>query len=197
VGTIDFKKLHPRFLFMCREIIEQIPDVRFTLVGDVHQDILLSLYQPPPLPPFPLSNYKFTWVVKVDDVAPYLAEMDVFGYPLRSDHYGTCEQVLGEAMAAGLPVMVFPNPAERFILGDHAGVIIPDWEDEAKNEKEYVDGIRMISEQTPEMNAFRKEIGVLNRHRAKELYSLDTMIQRWNGVFEEMMLKPKVSRKPL
>jgi hypothetical protein len=41
---------------------------------------------------------------------------DIFIYPLRPDHYGTGEQVIIEALASGLPVVAFDNPAERELI---------------------------------------------------------------------------------
>lgn len=52
----------------------------------------------------------------IDDPLPYLRDGDVFVYPLRRGHYGTGEQVILEAMAAGLPVVAFNNPAEAAIV---------------------------------------------------------------------------------
>ncbi len=55
---------------------------------------------------------------EIEDVFEAFQNADIFIYPLRADHYGTGEQVVLEAMAAGLPVVAFDNPAERVILGD-------------------------------------------------------------------------------
>ncbi|RPH75716.1 glycosyltransferase [bacterium] len=178
-GTIDYKKIHPNFIKMCREIIKKIPDVHFTFMGDASQEILLSLFQPPPLPPFPLSGQHFTFTGKVDDIAPYLAEMDVFGYPLRSDNYGTCEQVLGEAMCAGVVPVVMSNMAEMLIV--QAGATSP---------SAYVDTVKALYD-FPEQ---RKLLSDTCRRFAKSLYSIDTMIYQWDEVFESMMKEPKKKR---
>ena len=61
---------------------------------------------------------------EVKDVLPFYAKADLFIYPLRKDHYGTGEQVLLEAMAAGLPVVAFNNPAEHAILANGAGSLV-------------------------------------------------------------------------
>lgn len=52
----------------------------------------------------------------VDNVIDFYAGSDIFVYPLRADHYGTGEQVILEALASGLPVVAFNNPAESAIL---------------------------------------------------------------------------------
>ena len=122
---------------------------------------------------------------------PYLAEMDVFGYPLRSDHFGTSEQVLGEAMAAGVVPVVMDNPAEKLIVtptpGPYPTGIRCRYQDDYPKAVEWIYGL-------PEM---RRRISENSRSCAKELYSLDTMIRKWDEVFAEMMEKPKTVRHTL
>jgi glycosyltransferase involved in cell wall biosynthesis len=52
----------------------------------------------------------------VNGVVGFLEKNDIFVYPLRRGHYGTGEQVILEAMASGLPVVVFDNAAESAIV---------------------------------------------------------------------------------
>jgi glycosyltransferase involved in cell wall biosynthesis len=175
VGTIDYKKMHPGAFLMCKEIIKAIPEARFTFVGDI--------------PPGPWVSTGavgrpaiFTYTGKVDDVAPYLAEMDVFGYPLRRDHYGTCEQALGEAMAAGLPIVVLDNPAEKEIIEHQLSGLV------ALDEDCYVRSIIHLHKH-PHLGR-----SMSSRHCriiAKEKYSIDKMVKAWDEVFQEMMEKPK------
>jgi glycosyltransferase involved in cell wall biosynthesis len=164
VGTVDYKKIHPNIFKMCNEIGRLIPDSRFTFVGENK------------------TNYRsetgVTFTGKVDDIAPYLAEMDIFGYPLRPDHYGTCEQALGEAMAAGVVPVTMNNPCERMITLQYGS------EDE---ESKYEDMIEFLY-LNPDC---RKELSSEMRKTAQRIYSLDTMISQWNDVFESMMEQPK------
>jgi hypothetical protein len=60
----------------------------------------------------------------VTDVVEFYKDADVFIYPLSAEHYGTGEQVILEAMAAGLPVVAFNNPSEEAILYDGGGVLV-------------------------------------------------------------------------
>ena len=179
IGTVDYKKLHPLFPQICFQICETIHDARFTIVGENT------------LPSITMAGFgdRFNFTGKVDDIAPYLAEMNVFAYPLRPDHYGTCEQVLGEAMAAGVVPVIMDNPTERTICtpdkkGFPSGI-------KCRYEDEYPKAIKWIYEH-PEL---RKKYSDNCRTRAKELYSLDTMISAWNNVFDSMMSNPKTPKK--
>lgn len=65
----------------------------------------------------------------VTEVEEFFSEAQVFIYPLSPFHYGTGEQVLLEAMARGLPVVAFDNPAEREIVVDgETGHLVDDSE---------------------------------------------------------------------
>jgi L-malate glycosyltransferase len=172
VGAMANKKLHPSWDYMCQEIIKKIPDVLFTVVGASENS----------------ENNHFRFIQQIDDIVPYLSEFDILGYPLHPNHTGTCEQVLGEAMAAGVVPVVMDNPAERSIVNESGmnGFV-------EKSKDDYVNAIETLYHLFPH----RRVMSYRARERAKELYSLDTMIQKWNEVFTEMMLKPKMSRKPL
>jgi L-malate glycosyltransferase len=66
----------------------------------------------------------------VEDVSNYYLNADIFVYPLRPDHYGTGEQVILEALASGLPVVAFNNPAEFVILRNgQSGFLVDSNED--------------------------------------------------------------------
>jgi L-malate glycosyltransferase len=170
IGTVCSPKGHPRWFDMCEEIHKRIPESHFTILGEHNENRIYP------------DCYFFAG--KVDDVAPYLAEMDVFGYPLRPDHYGTCEQVLGEAMAAEVVPVVMDNPCERSIVQHGANGFV------AITENDYVAHIQHFY-----THSIRRQALAYNaRDDAKELYSLDTMIAKWNEVFDEMMQKPKKAR---
>jgi glycosyltransferase involved in cell wall biosynthesis len=180
IGTVDYKKIHPHILDMCKEIKKVIKEAHFIFIGEDKISGLgsgVSVIDP-----------DFTFTGKVDDVTPYLAEMDVFGYPLRPDHYGTCEQVLGEAMSAGIIPVVMNNPAEKLIVRDRWSGMI------AKDEDDYVRGIASLYFI---LSRHKRYLSTNAKYEAKRLYSLDTMIQQWDEVFESMMQQPKKARGAL
>jgi glycosyltransferase involved in cell wall biosynthesis len=175
VGTVDWKKMHPEFFTICKELQRKIPAIRFTVVGE--NKIFQSLGKEQDF--ISLGRLDIDFIGKVDDVAPYLAEMDVFAYPLRPDHYGTCEIALGEAMAAGVVPVVMDNPAERLICGPGA-----------KDEAEFIRTIEILHE----LPKFREELSVIVKENAHKRYSVDNMIASWDRVFQEMMLNPKTGK---
>jgi glycosyltransferase involved in cell wall biosynthesis len=166
-GTIHPKKIHPMIFDACRQISEKIP-VKFTFYGEVYDK-------------YDLSKFDFDLLGKVDDIAPYLATMDVFGYPLRLDHYGTSEIVLGEAMAAGLPVVCMDNPCERLIVQEGLTGFL------CKSKQEYIDNIEHLYHKP----VLRKWMGQNAREAASEMYNIDNMVARWNQIFDQMMNDPK------
>jgi glycosyltransferase involved in cell wall biosynthesis len=113
--------------------------------------------------------------------------MDVFGYPLRPDHYGTCEQALGEAMCAGVVPVVINNPCERMIVKEGVTGFL------CKNEEEYIDNIVHLYHK-PHL---RKHMGQMARASAEGQYDIEVMIDAWNWQFENIMEEPKKERKPV
>lgn len=95
---------------------------------------------------------------EVKNVLPFYAKADLFIYPLRKDHYGTGEQVLLEAVAAGLPVVAFNNPAERAILGNGAGTLV-------SNTKEFIKETLKLSNNIKYRNKIRKKAFIKLKQR--------------------------------
>jgi len=179
VGTVDYKKLHKNFISMCYKIGIEIQDCQFNIIGDGNINELIHHVYP--------GNPHFITNGKVDDVTPYLQSMDVFGYPLRPDHYGTCEQVIGEAMAAGLPVVAMNNACEREIIQEGVTGFL------CNSEQEYIDNIVHLYHK-PQL---RKWMGQNAREYAMHRYDIQTMVNQWDYIFELMMNEPKKEREPV
>lgn len=121
---------------------------------------------------------------KAENVVPFLSDMDIFAYMLRPDQYGTCEQVLGETLSAGLSVLVTNNSCEKEIISNEYNGYI------AESTEDYICKLNMLIE--------HKEVREWLRPRAKEsakrIYNIDNMIAEWEEVFEELMKQPKKRR---
>lgn len=176
IGTLDCSKLHPDFVEMCAGI--DIPNVKFIMVGGgCDADKIKRQVKDRGME----DKFLFTGVVK--DVKPYLAIMDVFGYPLNPQHYGTCEQVLGEAMAAAVIPIVMNNPAENHILRSLYPWSVCD------SEKEYIRGIKFVYKccNRPE---FIEDV----RDSSKEMYNIRHMVNEWNRDFWLLMKYEKTAK---
>jgi L-malate glycosyltransferase len=170
VGTVDYKKIYNRFMFISLAVRQKVSDVNFTFVGKNVTGI---------------NFFNFDFVGQKDDVIPYFAQMDVFGYPLRPDHYGTCEQVLGEAMACGIVPVVMNNEAEKLIVQDGVTGFI------ATSEQEYIEHIEHLYNKP----LLRHWMSDNCRDAAAKIYDIDLMVAKWNVVFEQMMSIEKRERK--
>lgn len=114
VGTLNLSKIHPQFIDICHEILKVIPNALFVIVGDKsHADPLLARAEALGISgSFDFTGYEEQIVVQ-------LAKFDVFAYPLNTNHFGTTENALLEAMAFGLPVIAMNHNSEKYIIKDH------------------------------------------------------------------------------
>ena len=169
IGTVDYSKLHPMFLKMCLEISSKIPEAYFTVCGDSER--------------MRLGRIEFKgWV---DNVYDYLARMDIFGYPLQPNHYGTCDQALAEAMMCGVIPVVFDNPMELTMVEHMETGIVVD------SEGDYVSAVvELYSNET-----LRNRLSRNAMNYAEETFSLDRFKKAWENVFEELISIPKTIRQ--
>jgi glycosyltransferase involved in cell wall biosynthesis len=174
IGTVDYCKMHPDFLKMSMSV--KVPGVHFIVCGGPNDEQMREEAERLGV------GDKFTFTGPVDDIAPYLSEFDVFGYPLNPMHYGTCDQSLAEAMAAGVPPVTLGNPMERYMVDAHGYVV---------EEENYAAAIELLH-----LNPFlRRDLSGYLREAAAQRFSLDAMIEQWQHVFEDLMKKPKSERK--
>jgi L-malate glycosyltransferase len=155
VGTVDGSKMHPR----SAEIFSDLSKQGFLIKvvgGPGHEklaDVVRSL------------GGEIEIYGEVADVGPFYRNADLFIYPLRPDHYGTGEQVILEAMASGLPVVAFDNPAERAILDKGGGVLASDSQDFVKVT------IRLASDSA----GYLENISVVGINRIQTKFSIKQM----------------------
>ena len=119
-GTLNFSKLHPRFgewIGVSKEALCQLD-----IYGDrINQDIILSSLHASG------TNLVTKFHGFIDNVYERLTNSNLFIYLLNPLHYGTAENVLVEAMAAGLLPVVLDNAAERAIVeSGHTGIVLSD-----------------------------------------------------------------------
>ena len=174
VGTVDFCKMHPEFLRMSAAV--HIPDVRFTICGDgAARPGLMSAAAD-----LGLAD-RFQFKGHVDDIAEVFREMDVFGYPLNPRHYGTGEQALLEAMAAGVPPVAFANGCEKAIIRDGETGLLVD------SPQAYAEAIEYLHDHSEE----RRRLGDNAKKYAAAHFTLDKTVDRFHALYAELLKRPK------
>lgn len=116
-GTLNYGKLHPEFVRYCKAVCDRVPAARFVMAGDRDQALERDVRQAGLEDRFVFPGY-------VADVPALMRSFDVFGYLLNPEHYGTTENVLLEAMACGVPVVVLRQNVEQFIVPTEAGYLV-------------------------------------------------------------------------
>lgn len=172
VGTVDYAKMHPDYIQIHKSLT--IPGIRFLIVGGDSERAVAAE-----------ADTRFTFTGKVPDVSPYMAQMDVFGYLLNRRHYGTAEQALQEAMAAGVVPVVLNNAAESdLVTHGKTGLVATTIEEY----KQYITHLHTDA-------ALRCELAKNAKEYAQKNFSSQRMLDEWNTVYDAMMTVPKRSRR--
>ena len=120
LGTIDYAKINRKFLEYYEEVIKSIPDIKVCMLGHVSGKIEKEITARNLAAYFELPGY-------VDDIEEYIYQFDVFAYLLTPENYATTENVLLEAMAYGIPIVVLNNELEKHIITDNVnGYVVSD-----------------------------------------------------------------------
>ena len=169
VGTIgSYKKLLPLFY-------QLISSNNLIFAGDI--------------PAYKENDYRITNYGKVDDdlLMDIYSVLDVFFYPLRDDHYGTCEQVLGEAMSAQIVPIVLDNPCERDIVENGVNGFIAT----------EINDLQMFIYILQNYPDIRKRMEKNAAESAYYKYNQFVMRNNWHNAFDQIMENKKVDREPL
>lgn len=174
VGTLNFCKLNPEFVDYCNEV--NIENSKFIIVGDdsIKDKILCNSDKKD-------ICDKFEFVGYIDKVQEQLERFDVFGYPLNKGHYGTTENALLEAMAAGIPPVVLNQCTEKYLVKNMETGIVVD------NKNEYGAAIRYLFKNPEE----RIKIGNNARKYVLENFSLESTMLNLNRNYDLVMKNDK------
>lgn len=174
IGSLDFSKIHPNILEICSEI--NIPNVNFIFVGPINQYIVDAAKK------LRISDrIRFTGYISEDEKWQELSAFDIFGYPLAPNHYGTCDQVLQEAMALGVPPVVLNNPMESYMVTHNKNGLV------AESIGDYIHAIHSMYNNKD----LRKRLSSNASEFAKNEYSIVNMCNQWDRLFEKVMVIEK------
>jgi glycosyltransferase involved in cell wall biosynthesis len=106
------------------------------------------------------------------DIPDILKALDLFCLPSRTEAFPLA---LGEAMCAGLPVVATDVGDVRYMLGDVVSPVTPG------NAAELADGLAALLAQT---ELQRQQIGAKLCARAATLFSIESMVQRYQQLYD-------------
>ena len=174
IGTLDFRKLHPDFVNFCSQV--NIENAKFILVGnpDNKKKILNQAHKKKIH-----NDFEFTGFTT--DVKSEFERFDLFGYILNPDHYGTTDNVLLEAMAAGIPIIILNQCGEKYVIKHmKTGMIV-------KNKKEYGEAVNYMYNNPKN----RKKLGENAQKSAFNEFSPEATMQKLHHQYSSMLVKPK------
>ena len=153
-----------------------IPGIEFVLVGD-----LTNVGQIRAEAAALGIEEKFRFVDYVRDVSAELAQMDVFGYLLSPRHFGTTENALLEAMAAGLPVIALDQCAEKYLIThNETGILI-------KNRDDYRRAMELLFMYPEE----RIRLGNAAREKVLRDFSVAHTVCQLHAIYDKMLQEDK------
>ena len=171
VGTVSKSKMHPESAKILAKLNQN--GYRVQLVGGSDHVQLASEVAS--------LGGKIEIYGPVNNVVDFYKNADIFIYPLRSDHYGTGEQVILEGLAAGLPMVAFNNPAERAIIENGVNGNL------ASSSDEFVEMIiAMVKE--PELLQKMSQRAI---DTVQEKFNSKLMASKLFEIFEEMLMLEK------
>ncbi len=177
IGTVDYCKIHPDFLQICSKI--NIPNAKFIVCGgSSHKEVEEEAKK------LGIAD-KFEFTGLVSDINTKLFEFDIFGYPLAPYHYGTCDQVLAESMAAGVVPVVLGNPMEKYMVKDKETGLV------AKDIEEYISLIELLYKDS----SYRQKLSEKAKNYAYNIFSLEKMVKDWEEIFYNILKIPKSDKK--
>ncbi len=177
IGTLSPVKMHPHYVSMSARI--SIPNVRFILCGNPadYKPLLKEAAQSGIADRLDFRGY-------VEEIAPIVGELDVFGYPLCPDNYSAADLVLQEVMAAGVPPVVFPHGGTHTLVQhDRTGLIVA-------SEDEYARAIDYLHAYPAE----RRRLGETARAFAWRHFGVANTMGQIHALCDRLLAQPKRTR---
>lgn len=173
VGTVDYAKIHPDFIDIFVSVEHK--DARFIICGgDNHEEIRLETRRKG-------VADRFDFLGQIEDVKPILSQIDIFAYPLNRENYGTGEQVLIEAMSAGVPQVVFSDGPEELVVENGVTGFV------CSSSEEFTIAIEKLCSD----RKLRKRLAAGSKIRAEKLFNLDNSLKKWFALYDELLTREK------
>jgi glycosyltransferase involved in cell wall biosynthesis len=176
VGSPNYQKLAGDFVDYCLAVVERIPQARFVMAGEMSDDLMADIAASG------MTN-KFSFYGWVDNTTGLHAAFDVFGYPTAKNSFATTENVILEAMAAGVPTVLSSSPFGKYQLVDKESGFLFD------TVQEYAE---IMFNLYSDMD-LREQIGKAGREYCKHKYSAERNVAAFDTAMRELMVEREKS----
>lgn len=180
IGRYHPMKDHANFLRATRLIVEARPDTHFLLAGRGVTSANAELCQL--LQELDLTNCVHL-LGERHDIPRLAAALDVF--VLASAYGESCPNIIGEAMACGVPCVVTDVGDARWIVGDAGGVVPP-----RESSALAAQVLHLLSLDA----TARCALGQAARQRVSDLFSLDSVAQDYAKLYASFQQPERVHR---
>lgn len=155
-----------------RELLEaakQFPDISFVLAGQIPDETVVDNIP---------ENVQMLGSVSHDRVIELLDESDVFLFPSYTEGFSNS---LVEAMARGVPAIATDVGANRDMLEDKGGIVIP-----AKNAEAVISALREIEDRD-----VRVAMSEWSIKKVKSSYLINPVIEKLRNIYLSLLEKKK------
>ena len=164
VGHVQPEKGVPELL----EAAKEFPDIHFSLVGPVKENIM-DLHIP--------ANVELCGPKQHRAVCDMLHSSDLFLFPSHTEGFS---MALAEAMASGLPVIATDVGANRDMLENNGGIIIP-----VCNVDAMIQAIKSLQQDM----ARRSTMSTWNTQKVASCYTVDTVMAKMAMLYHSTIIK--------
>ena len=174
LGSLNFAKLHPRYVDFLAAV--DLPGFRVRVIGDLTNREQLERE-------CRVAGREGMLAFRgyCPDIASELKSINVLAYLLNPEHYGTAENALLEAMAAGVVPVVLDNPAERLIVEDgRTGLVV-------SSPADFAAAMRRLAERPEE----RRRLGTQAAQAVRSRFGVENMVEAWNGHYRAVLTEEK------
>ncbi|GEM_PF-161570 len=177
IATMDRKeKGHKEFIEAAAIVAEEIPNVKFLLIGDGY---LRKSYELRAMS----SGYKdkIMFLGKRSDISELLSIMDV---SVNASYSEGMSNTILESMAAGIPVVATAVDGNlETVANGETGILVP-----AKDPKAMAQAIINILKD----KGFAKKLGESARHQTSDKFSLTLMVKNYSIFYDQLINRKKV-----
>lgn len=176
VARLHPMKDHPAFLRAAAGLVLRYPEAHFLLGG---RDVSLENNTLEQLIPAQVRD-RFHLLGERGDVSELMSAMDIFCQSSWSEAF---PNVLGEAMATGVPCIATDVGDSAIIIGD-MGVVVP-----PQDEGSLAAGIENLLKMSPEE---RRMLGAGTRARIEANYTLGSIVEQYAALYEKLITEKGV-----